>query len=519
MTQWRRSPVGQESAGTVLGRKSILELARIYISAAAHSSALEALDRVQNNGWDEDLQLLRAEALLGLGRVMEAEKILGPAVLPVGGSAARDDTVTDWLENGEITSSVPEPKDSPNTPPPAGPVRLPKPLNRRERTAHRRFLLQLKLLHRTARYRQVLDLGRAYFSRRAPVLDVSAAKIASVVAQSMLALKQPAAARAMYEGVLELYNQIRSPEGVADALLGLANTQLLDCHWDEADALYQEARYRYEEMGQSDKALAAQVNLGVLRAKRGDCSGGNMILMQAHNRCRELGERRRLTTVLLGLGLIRMRLGENREARKTLRTALRLAREAASGRSEALACEFLGELFLQEGFLQRARICLDAGLQIALRIAPDGDLHLEILRRQAELAVACGDLESGRALATRAHEMAAEYGDPYEMATAERVLAEADLHEGRLEEALPRLIHARGVLDRLGETFEHARIELLQAYVRARLGELLPQVLRDQVQAVCRPFADEAEAPLMRLGRRILSQTGDPTLSVLARAS
>ncbi len=65
-----------------LGRRTVLELSRIYVAASAFGSALEVLDRLAMNSWDEEAHLLRAEALLGLGRTQEAEALLGPTMLP-----------------------------------------------------------------------------------------------------------------------------------------------------------------------------------------------------------------------------------------------------------------------------------------------------------------------------------------------------------------------------------------------------------------------------------------------------
>ena len=310
--------------------------------------------------------------LLGLGRVQEADAILGPPLLPGASAAGPDRHVTTWHSNGEVSSITLTPMISPLLP--QLPVRKGprKNLSRRERLAFSRFLLQLKILHRTGRYRHVLELGRVFMGSRGIPPCALVARIATVVAQSMLAVRQPASARAVYEEILDLYTRLRCPEGVADTLLGLANTQLLDGHWDEADALYQEARFRFEEMGQSDKALASQTNLGILRAKRGDLSGGRALLSQALTRSSQLGDRRRLATILLGLGLADLRSGALGTALGHLLASLREARRSGSPRSRALAFEFLGELCLRRNRLSRAGACLRGGPADRPRDIPRG---------------------------------------------------------------------------------------------------------------------------------------------------
>jgi tetratricopeptide (TPR) repeat protein len=472
-------------------RRGLRELARIYLAASAPESALETLSRLGEQSWDEETILLRAESLLGLGRVPEAEELLGPVMMPMGSEVAPDQQAG----SGSIRAHWP-----------GGAIK--RTGTRRDRLALWRFLLQLRVLHRTGRYRYVLGLGRAFFSSRQSTPSVLVARIATVVAQSMLALRQPAEARSLYEDVLELYKDLRSPEGVADTLLGLANTQLLDCHWDEADALYQEARFRYEEMGQTDKALACQVNLGVLRVKRGDLAGGRALLLQALARCAQVGDERRASTARLGLALAEIRAGDFAGARGLLVAALRRARRVHSLRDRALACEFLGQMFLHQRRFRRARIALAAGLVVAREIAPEGDVYFEIRRLQAELALAERRLHEARSLASEAQALALAYGDTYEVALGDRVLAEADAAEGQVDVALERIQGARQVLGRLGETYERARLELVALRLEMRRDGLAVGRVRARLDEACRPFHDLPDAPILREARRLLAGSG-----------
>jgi tetratricopeptide (TPR) repeat protein len=369
-------------------RRSLLELSRIYLSSSAYRPALEVLDRLVLQTWDEEAQLLRAEALLGLGRTVEADTLLGVAAIPGSGRDPRERAVTRWRADGRVQEARPQGEAAPKVEVrPQWGDRRRTGLTRKERLAYTRFLLQLRILHRTSRYEKVVELGRAFFHQVRLQPSILAARIATVTAQSLLAARQPVAARSLYEEILDLYERLRSPEGKADTLLGLANANLLGCCWDEADALYQEARFQYEEMGSAEKALACLINLGVLRAKRGDLAGGRSLLEQARSRAAQLGDTTRVASIELGLGMIATRMGDHRAARGLLLGALSRARRSVSPRSRALAFEFLGEHFLNLGRLGRARACLEAGRRIAREIAPEGDLLFEIRRRQAELAL------------------------------------------------------------------------------------------------------------------------------------
>ena len=405
-----------------VNRRTALELARIYVSSSAHTAALETLSSLPANGWDEETHLLRAEALIGLGRLSEADDVVGPPVLPEPGNVRRFDL---W-----------------------------------------RFLLQLRILHRRGEYKRVIEIGRAYFDAGEEIPSVYLARTAMVVAQSMLIQRRPSDAREFYKHVMELYQRLGSKEGQVDALLGIANTHLLDCHWDRADALYQEARYRYEELGLTDKGLAACINLGVIRVKRGEFLSGRELLLDALTRANQLGARRRAMTIHLALAMTEVRSGNADAARFHLSHVIRAARRDGVARDLGLALEFLGELHMSSGRWSLAERTLHRALAVASRIAPDGDIVFEVKRRLAEVTLAGGDLETARDLAAEARSEAQKFGDSYEVATCERILAEIAWRSGDRETAVRLVASAMMLLGRLGETYERARVEAL----RCRMG-------------------------------------------------
>lgn len=410
---------------TRANRRAALELARIYVASSAHGDALEALAELPENGWDEEAHLLRAEALIGLGRICEADEILGLPILPGGDSTRPFDL---W-----------------------------------------RFLLQLRVLHRQGAYARVIEIGRSYFEAGEGIPSVYLARTAMVVAQSMLVQRAPADARQLYEHVLELYDRLGSKEGQVDALFGIANTHLLDCHWDRADALYEEARFRYEELGITDKALAACINLGILRVKRGELVSGRELLGDALTRAIQLGAVRRTTTIRLGLALAEIRSGRPEDARAFLAQCLRDARGSGAERDLGLALELLGEMYLALGAWSRADRVLQRALRVAERIAPQGDIAFEVRRRLAEVALGRGDTAMARTEAARARSMAQTWGDSYEVATCERVLAVVAERHGRRAEAIRLATSAANLLGRLGETFERGRVTALRSSLeRAR---------------------------------------------------
>ncbi len=503
-----------------VARRTALELARIYVSASAYESAIESLDRLPINGWDEEARLLRAEALVGLGRVLEADKLLGPPVLPTSivrentcsrsafdeseetlGPVESFDDLADLDEVGESSDQHGELVDAGQSSDHRENLHA---ATRHEERALWRFQLQLRVLHRRGQYRHVVELGRTFFDGQKQPPTTIVARLAMVVAQSMLALRKPSEARDLFEHVLDLFDRLGSKEGRADALLGIANTHLLDCHWDEADAIYQEARFRYEEIGQTEKALAALINLGVLRVKRGEFASGKDLLTQAWTGSQRVGASRRVATIRLGLAMAAIRTGDEEAARGHLAHVLRSSRARGAQRDYALALEFAGEYHMSSGRLTRAARLLSRAEDLAAKMAPDGDIAFEVKRRLAEVALARKDVESARLLAARSARSARRYGDVYEAATCERVLAEVDLYMGDVRSAAARVEAAGEMLDRLGETFERARIGLLALRLKHSVGTMASVDLSVHVSEVCRPFSAHPASLVRREGERLL---------------
>lgn len=482
-------------------RRAALELARIYVSSSAYTAALEALDRVPRTGWDEEASLLRAEALLGLGRLAEAADLLGAPSLPAPVPSPRH-------RGTATTAQAPDGDSGPGLKVRRSFHRKRVRLSMVERTGLWRFLLQLRVLHRSGRYAQVLGLGRAYFGRGGVPATSITARVATVVAQSMLSTQRPAEARELLEEVLELYKQLQSKEGVADTLLGIANTHLLDCHWDEADALYQECRFRYEELGHTDKALAATINLGVLRVKRGEFTSGRALLQQALVRATQIGDTRRAPSIHLGLAMAEIRCGSHGEARRQLVSALYLARRNQDRRSAVLALEFLGELQLGQD-PARARATLNLALRKAERLSPTGDIVFEVRRRLAELELGLGHIGAAESLARQAAVGAQRFGDTYEIAVIDRVRAEIDEAQGNLAQALERAEEVADALDRLGETFERARVEILRLRLAHCLGRISIESVRGRVNYLLRSVERYPNSSLLREAKKLAGSISD----------
>jgi len=146
----------------------------------------------------------------------------------------------------------------------------------------------------------------------------------------------------------------------------------------------------------------------------------------------------------LALGNVRRLREEFAAARADLLEAYALAKEHAFVREETLALEFLGDVCRDEGCPAEARVYYRRAMGLARRLAPRGDLVMELLRREGE----CLDLEGRHADALRvldeALTLALEIGDRFETAVIRRCLGLNAAHLGRLPVARRELEEAAG---------------------------------------------------------------------------
>ncbi len=247
-------------------------------------------------------------------------------------------------------------------------------------------------------------------------------------------------------------------EDVADSLMDLALLDRIEGHWSRADGLLLQARDTYRSLGTMRKYVKATLNLGLQRLWSGHLTFAEESLREAVRLSVEIGDTAIEATARADRGLALVRLDRPDEARLDLAKSLRLCRRQASPRRTAIALEYTGELHLASHNYIRARAALRRALNIANKIAPDGDIVPEVLRRQAEVALALGDVSDALQLAKDAGARAERYGDRYEHATALRVQGQALRSLGKDESGEQVLRSALAILEELGETFERDRV-------------------------------------------------------------
>jgi DNA-binding NtrC family response regulator/Tfp pilus assembly protein PilF len=172
----------------------------------------------------------------------------------------------------------------------------------------------------------------------------------------------------------------------------------------------------------------------------------------------------------IALGNVHRLTRDFETARRHLHTAYNQAQELQFPREEALALEFLGDVYRDEGQTEAARRFYARAMAIGLKIAPEGDIVMELRRRNGE----CFGLENKPAEAMpelqRALDMSRAQKDRFEEGVTLRVMAEVAYRSNDLAAARRFIDKACALLVEIGARHE-AAIALLHS-VEVRLAEI-----------------------------------------------
>src|SRR5262249_44670002 len=123
----------------------------------------------------------------------------------------------------------------------------------------------------------------------------------------------------------------------------------------------------------------------------------------------------------IGIGNVARLQRRFSDAERSFLEALEGARRQSARREEVLALEFLGELEFDRERPEAGLVRYEEALPTAERMAPDGDLVVELERRRAESFGAVGRLEEAERSLERSMRLARASDDRMEFAVAHRV--------------------------------------------------------------------------------------------------
>lgn len=167
----------------------------------------------------------------------------------------------------------------------------------------------------------------------------------------------------------------------------------------------------------------------------------------------------------IALGNVERLQGDPLSARGNLLQAYTLADKLGLAREEILALEFLGDVLRDEGNPVQAQRYYRRALAAARSLAPEGDLVMELLRRQGECLDLAGRHEEAHHVLGAALEQCRRVGDEHETAVTLRCLGINSAHLGCWPRAMVQLEKSLGELRRLQARHE----AMVTGYHLARL--------------------------------------------------
>ncbi|MCK4305792.1 MAG: sigma 54-interacting transcriptional regulator [Candidatus Eisenbacteria sp.] len=261
-----------------------------------------------------------------------------------------------------------------------------------------------------------------------------------------------------FESALFTFRRIDHQEGIARALNNLGLVLKNGPRWADARDYLEQALAISQQAGNYARVASHCVNLGILYTKLCEWDSAEQSLKRGVVIHKEVGNTFGLTKALLAMGHLCRRRGRKEDAAARYAEARKLCQEHAYGREMVLCWEAEGDLFLDGGCFEEARGSLQQGLELAVHVAPEGDLVPELQRRLAAVGLALNDFDDATRLAARSARGARKVGDSVEAGAALRVLGEALSRKGLDRPASRALQRA---VNLLGQT--PARLELALA--------------------------------------------------------
>ncbi|MEN8007001.1 MAG: sigma 54-interacting transcriptional regulator [Candidatus Krumholzibacteriota bacterium] len=251
-------------------------------------------------------------------------------------------------------------------------------------------------------------------------------------------------------------------------LLGVITFKTAD--YPKAELWFRRALDLHTQLGMFKNMGGNRMNIGIAFYKQGHLGRSLAELDAAARLLKEVDAKVSLCRCAIAQGNT-LRLQRHFEAaRDRLMTAYEVANQLMLSREEALALEFMGDVCRDEGAIDKARRYYSRALAIGRSIAPDGDIVMEVLRRQGECLEKLGRHSEAVTVLGSALTKTRRQGDRYEEGVVRRVLGENLLGLGDLDSAAHHAVEATRLLRSVGARHELGLAQMTLA--RARLARL-----------------------------------------------
>ncbi len=236
-----------------------------------------------------------------------------------------------------------------------------------------------------------------------------------------------------------------------------------ESRYDEAEDWWRRAHELHAALGMLKNMGGNRLNLGIAAYKRGRFQRAESELQAAVRLLAQVGARVSLCRAGLALGQVQRLRGQLPAARAGLLDAFRQAGTLGLPREEALALEYLGDVQRDEGRLDHALRYYGRAQALAASIAPDGDLAVEVARRQGECLVRLGRSAEAVVILRQALARARRLGDRFEEGATRRALAGGLMAQADPDSAVAAITESVRLLREVGADHELAESLMVAA--------------------------------------------------------
>ncbi len=216
-------------------------------------------------------------------------------------------------------------------------------------------------------------------------------------------------------------------------LLGIV--EFRTSRYAEAERWWRRAHELHARLGMLKNMGGNRLNLGIACYKQGRLERAVVELDAAVRLLEQVDARVSLCRAAIARGNVLRLQGRRDEARRELAAAYENAGQLGLAREEALALEFMGDVHRDAGRAETARRYYSRAFAVGSSLAPAGDIVTEVLWRQGECLLMQGRPADAVKAARQSLDLARRLGDRFEEGCARRVLGEAQLELGDLENA------------------------------------------------------------------------------------
>jgi transcriptional regulator with GAF, ATPase, and Fis domain/TolA-binding protein len=327
------------------------------------------------------------------------------------------------------------------------------------------------ILYLRGRYEDALKAGfTAYRILKHSNRHAQVAEIQHLLAYCYYRLGMLPEAEEFFTDALSTYRRVEHRAGIAHVFNDLGLLHKIACRWNRALASLNKSREIAKTLGMTRHLIRVDLNLGVVCAKLRRFPEAFSALSGAATAAERMGDQVRLTKSLLMLGRTHVQTGDLARAERYLMRAQAIATDAGYPREIALADEYIGELMMARRKYPEARANLLAGLKGARRIAPEGDIVAECLRRLAEVEYSLGNTDTSLEYIDEGVRIA-EKCEAYELGYFYRTHARCLSRKGEVAEASAMIEKSIATFDENGNEYEKACSRQVLARLRLRSGD------------------------------------------------